>query len=155
MKYFDTLLAFMFVICVIACKKPESMAATPAPYPSENITFIPTWQNDTLLNGYRVNSTDTLYTIMRSDTSILVSCGVELYVFGYSIDTTVGSWFKCFIGPNPLDSTTAYSKCIVKPPYYFSVSDNRRIYQQQTVAITTRYPHFATTGDAWYLGRKN
>lgn len=154
MKPNKMIAVFIVFAALIACKKPEP-SAMPAPYPSENITFLPVWQNDTMMNGYRINPTDTLYAAMRGDTSILVNGGVELYVFGYSIDTTVGSWFKCFIGPDPLDSTTAYSKCVVKPPYFFSVSDNKRIYQQQAVAITTRYPNFATTGDAWYIGRKN
>lgn len=154
MKQIQILSIGAFVALALSCKKPEP-AATPVPYPSENITFMPVWQNDTLMNGSRVWATDTLYSLMRNDTSMLVNNGDTLYVFGYSIDTTVGTAFKCFIGPDALDSTTAYSKCIVKPPYFFSVGDNSRVYQKQAIAISTRYPHFETTGDAWYFGKNN
>jgi len=132
----------------MACSPSE----TPAPEPSMNYQFVPIWRADTMINGYRISGTDTMYAFTIGDTSCIKYGSDTLYVFGI-FDTTRGSSQTAFIGPDPLDSATAYSRCVIRYYRWYNVGDNKYTYAQQAIGITARYPHFATTGDAWYLGR--
>jgi hypothetical protein len=146
-----TATVIIIALLVMACKKPSM--SSPAPTPSLNVTFVPIWRADTMYNGYRVNVSDTLVAFMNGDTSGIMNHDTVLYVFGYNFDTTKSSCFTVWIGADPLDTTTAYSKCVVSYYRYFSTGSNKAKYQQQSIGINTRYPHFSTAGDSYYFGR--
>ena len=104
-----------------------------------------------MINGYRLGA-DTMYSWRNGDTTGVLYGGDTLYVFGV-FDTTKASSLEAWIGPDYLDSTTAYSKCFVGYYRYWSINDNKQKYAPQMLTIITRDPNFNTTGDAYYLGR--
>ena len=144
---------YLFLLLILlACKKPEpnTPMETPAP-PAGNWGWVPTWRTDTMVNGYRLGS-DTFFSWKSNDTTGVIYGGDTLYIFG-TFDTTKVSSLTAWIGPDALDTSTAYSKCFVGFYRWFSVNDNKARFQAQLLNIINRYPNFNTTGDAYYLGR--
>lgn len=138
---------FIFALMVIfaSCHKSTVLVA-------ENYTFVPIWRNDTLMNGFRINPTDTIYSFISNDTTGIISHGDTFYVFGV-FDTTVSSSYRAFVGQDPLDTTTALSRAVVGYYRWFDANNNASQTQQQRISITTRYPNFETSGDNNYFGR--
>lgn len=138
-------------LLAVSCRRDETAALLPT---GSEMSFAPIWRdNDTLMNSQRIYATDTMLTFKHGDTTGVYYHGVTLYVFGYNFDSNATSSRTAWIGTTIFDTATAYSKCVIGQYKYFSVGDNRYKYQQQFLGIITRYPHFASTGDAYYIGR--
>lgn len=138
-------------LLAVSCRRDETSALLPT---GSEMSFAPIWRdNDTLMNSQRIYATDTMLTFKHGDTTGVYYHGETLYVFGYNFDSNATSSRTAWIGATIFDTATAYSKCVIGQYKYFSVGDNRYKYQQQFLGIITRYPHFATTGDAYYIGR--
>jgi len=143
----------LFLLLFLVACRPEDTPAPLLPTGSE-ISFLPIWRNDTMMNNYRVTATDTMIAFNSNDTTGVIYNGDTLYVFGYNLDTTKLAVFNTvFIGATPFDTVTALSKCNIGFYRSFNVGDNAYKYQQQYITIQTRYPNFATTGTNSYFGR--
>lgn len=141
----------LIALLAVSCRRDETSALLPT---GSSMSFAPIWRdNDTLMNSQRIYATDTMLTFKHGDTTGVYYGTDTLYVFGYNFDTTTTSSRTVWIGADIFDTATAYSKCIIGQYRYFNVGDNSYKYQQQFLAIATRYPHFATTGDAYYIGK--
>ena len=138
----------IILLCIMAlgCHHPTSA-------PAVNLTFVPIWRADTMMNGYRIQPTDTMYAYLSGDTSCILYHDTVLYVFGYDFDTTKTSCRTVWIGATPLDTNAAYSKCIISYYRWYDAGDQKSKQATQMISISTRYPHFSTTGDSYYFGR--
>lgn len=133
----------------MGCKKKDAAKITSAPY---TYSFLQYWQSDTLLNGSRVNPTDTFYAFNQGDSTGVMYHGNKLYIFGI-IDSSFIPVFRTYIGPVAFDTSAAYSRCTISQHKYWSATDAALKDQVQLMTISQRAPHFSTSGDAWYIGK--
>lgn len=150
----NTLFILVMIIGFASCSKKEEVALTPTVVTISTYKFISNFKVDTFKNGLIGNApTDSFVSFVHGDTTGIVYAGTTLYIFAIGGDDSTKSIHMAYISPVAFDTAAKWSKAWVMASKHYNTGDAKTINQRQNINISTRAPHFSTTGDAMYYGK--